>query len=552
MTKRSLPLRIPVRVLLIAILCLAWLLPGLVGHDPWKPDEAYTFGAVYEILRGGSWVVPQIAGEPFIDKPPFFYLSAAVSARLFSLLLPLHDAARLVAGFYIGLALLFTALASRELHGERHGLTAALLLLGCLGLVVRSHQLIADVAALGGFAMAYYGVALAGRRAALGGFWLGTACGLVFMTMGIPEAVMIVVIAAALPLFSRQWRTPQFAVTLVFALIASLPWLAIWPLLLLQREPVLFVTWLANENLARFFDLRNLPQGIGYYLRILPWYAFPAWPIALWALWRARRMQQLATPGVVLPVLGFAASLMMLGGAAESRELYALPMLIPLALLAVPGIETLRRGAANGWYWFSVMTFTFFLAVGWFYWGALELGVPARLHTHLHTIRPGYDFGFRWLPYLLGLAYTAAWFTLLAKLPRNPERPLIVWAAGLTAIWALLATLFIGWLDTTKSYRSMIADMTRSMPSRFVCMASRDLGDPQRAMLHYFAGIRSQRVEVVSRSGECDLLLTQGKPLDELQVPGEWKQVWEGHRPGDKDERFRLYQRSLEIKPASP
>ncbi len=534
---------VALRPLLIAVLCLAWLLPGLVAHDPWKPDEAYTFGAVYEILQGGSWVVPQIAGEPFMDKPPLFYLSAAASAVLFSPLLPLHDAARLVAGLYIALALLFTALASRELHGERHGLTAVLLLLGCLGLVVRSHQLIADVAALAGFAMAYYGAALAARRAVPGGFWLGTACGLVFMTMGIHEAVMIAVITAGLPLLSPRWRTPQFALTLAIAVAAALPWLAIWPLLLLQRAPVLFDTWLTAENLARFFDVRNLHRGIGYYLRILPWYAFPAWPLALWALWRAYRMQQLSTPGIVLPALGFLASLLMLGGAAESRELYALPMLVPLALLAVPGIEPLRRGAANGWYWFSVMGFTFFIAVGWFYWSALELGVPARLHTHLHTIRPGYDFGFRWLPFLLGLAYTAGWFTLLARLPRNAERPLIIWAAGLTAMWALLATLFIGWVDTAKSYRTMIAGMTRAMPEKYTCLASRDLGEAQRAMLHYFAGIRSQRVEVVSRSGECDLLLTQGLPLDELLVPGEWRQIWEGHRPGDKDERFRLYQR---------
>ena len=52
----------------------------LVGHDPWKPDEAYTFGVVYELLQGGSWIVPTLAGEPFLDKPPLFYLTAAACA----------------------------------------------------------------------------------------------------------------------------------------------------------------------------------------------------------------------------------------------------------------------------------------------------------------------------------------------------------------------------------------------------------------------------------------------------------------------------------------
>jgi len=58
------------RAMLVALLCAAWILPGLIGRDPWKPDEAHTFGVVYELLRGGSWVVPTLAGEPFVEKPP--------------------------------------------------------------------------------------------------------------------------------------------------------------------------------------------------------------------------------------------------------------------------------------------------------------------------------------------------------------------------------------------------------------------------------------------------------------------------------------------------
>ncbi len=531
------------RPLLIAVLGLAWLLPGLIGHDPWKPDEAYTFGVVYEILQGGSRVIPQIAGEAFIDKPPLFHLGAAISAWLFSAVLPLHDGARLVVGFWIGLALLFSSLASRELHGPRHGLVAALLLIGSLGLVVRGHQLITDVAALGGFAMAYYGAALSMRRGAPGGFWIGTACGIVFMTQGIPEAAIVAAIAVLLPLAGPHWRTPRYAASLMVAAVAALPWLLIWPLLLLQRDPALFEVWLNAENLSRFFGTHNPLAGLGYYLRILPWYTFPAWPIALWALWRAHRQRQLASPPVVLPAVGLGATLLLLGFATESRELYALPMLLPMALLAVPGVDPLRRGAANGWFWFSIMGFTFFIAFAWVYWSALELGIPAKLHSHLHTIRPGYDFGFRWLPFALGLAYTAGWFALLGTLRKSTERPLIVWAAGITTVWALLATLFIGWVDTQKSYRSMIDGMQRALPAQYRCMASRDLGEAQRAMLHYFAGIRTLRTETGPGAGACDLLLVQGRPLDETVMPAEWNKIWEGHRPGDKDERFRLYRR---------
>ena len=156
------------RSLLVALLCAAWILPGLF-HDPWKPDEAYTFGVIFDLLQGGSWVVPTLTGEPFLDKPPLFYLTAAATAKLFSFALPLHDAARVATGLWIAVTFAFTALAGRELYGARYGAVSALLLLGCFGFVVRGHQLITDVALLAGFAMAYYGFALVRRRPAVGG-----------------------------------------------------------------------------------------------------------------------------------------------------------------------------------------------------------------------------------------------------------------------------------------------------------------------------------------------------------------------------------------------
>lgn len=531
------------RSLLVVLLCLAWLLPGLFGHDPWKTEEAYTFGLVYSLLQGGSWIVPHLAGEVFIVEPPLFHLSAAASGLLFSSVLPLHDAARLAGGFYIALALVFCGFAGRELNGAKQGALTALLFLGCFGLVLRSHQLINDVATLSGFAIAYYGLALSLRRALSGGFWLGTGMGIVFMTQGLLETAVVVAIAVVLPLAFGSWRNRNYALAILAALLAAAPWLALWPALLYTHSPALFNTWLWTSNIARFTGGDG--AGLIYYLRILPWYAWPVWALALWTLWR-ERAGLLAKPALQLPLVGFFATLGILSAASDARELFALPLLLPLTLLAAPAISVLRRGAANAWYWFSVMGFTFFIAVAWFYWGALELGFPARLHQHLHTIRPGYDFGLRWLPFLFGLAYTAAWFAVLGRLRRDPERPVIVWACGITVIWALLATLFIGWADTAKSYRSVMTNMARALPKSYNCMSSRDLGEAQRALLHYYTGIITHREEVPERRRECELLLTQGKPLDESWLPQNWKQIWEGQRPGDKDERYRLYRRNLD------
>lgn len=527
------------RHLLLSLLCLAWILPGLVAHDPWKPDEAYTFGVVYEMVRGGSWIAPALAGEPFLKEPPLYYLSAALSGLLLAPVLPLHDATRLATGFYIALTLLFCGLAGRELNGRGFGALAIALLIGCFGLVVRGHQLIPQVAGVAGFAMAYYGCARAARAGAAGGLSLGTGLGIVFLSQGIPETIIVALIAALMPLVSSAWRTRTYAIAFGIALLAALPWFAIWPLLLHTYSPELFRAWLEADTVGRVF--RGSGAGL-YYFRILPWYAWPLWPLALWALWRAFGNGPVK-PAIALPLTGLLVTLIALSEATDKRELYALPMLVPLALLATPGIDTLRRGAANAWYWFSIMGFTFFILVAWVYWSGLELGVPPRLHAHLHRIQPGYTPGFKLLPFALGAIYTVGWFAVLFAFKRHAQRPAMVWATGVTVTWGLLAILFIGWIDTGKSYRGMIASMETALPATYRCVSSRDLGDPQRAMLHYFAGIVTYREESPERRRDCDLMLVQGTPREEKAPLGNWIKIWEGNRPGDKAERYRLFQR---------
>lgn len=527
------------RRLLIGLLCLAWILPGLVAHDPWKPDEAYNFGVVYEMLRGGSWIAPQLAGEPFLREPPLYYLSAALTGMLLSPPLALHDAARLATGLWMALALLMCALAARELNGPGAGALVAALLIGSFGLVLRGHQLVPHVAAMAGFAMAYYGCARA-LRGPLGGLWLGTGVGIVFLSLGIPESAVLAIIALLVPLVSRTWRTREYALALGIALFTALPWIAVWPLLLHNHSPELFHQWLSTETVKRLF---RGTQGGFYYFRILPWYAWPVWPLALWALWRAFGGERVK-PAITLPLAGLVVTMLALSEAADKRELYAMPLLVPLALLAAPGADTLRRGAANAWYWFSVMGFTFFILVGWVYWSGLELGVPPRLHAHLHRMQPGYEPGFKHIPFVLGLAYTAAWFAVIARFPRSPQRPAYVWAAGVTAIWGLAAVLFIAWVDVGKSYRGMVTSLASALPASYRCISSLNLGDPQRAMLHYFAGIVTERSERPGAGGVCELMLVQGVPQAERAPEGGWEKIWEGARPGDKAERYRLYRRA--------
>ena len=80
---------------ILAVLIVAWMLPGLFGRDPWKADEAYTFGLVLHIIETGDHLVPTLAGEPFLQKPPLFFSTAAVFVKAFGSFLGFGNAARL-------------------------------------------------------------------------------------------------------------------------------------------------------------------------------------------------------------------------------------------------------------------------------------------------------------------------------------------------------------------------------------------------------------------------------------------------------------------------
>src|SRR6187397_633891 len=142
--------RTPVKTALFLVVCLAWLLPGLLGHDPWKTDEALAFGAVSEMLRTGDWMHFAIAGEPVAGEPPLFLWTAAAFAHALGGVLQVHDAARLAAGLYMAMVLALVSAASWELMGERAVRMSVLLLIGSLGLLIRAHEMTPELSGLAG------------------------------------------------------------------------------------------------------------------------------------------------------------------------------------------------------------------------------------------------------------------------------------------------------------------------------------------------------------------------------------------------------------------
>ena len=522
---------------------MAWVLIGLVGHDPWKSDEAYTFGAAYRMLQAGDWIVPRIGDTPFLQTPPLVHYGAALTATVFSPFFTLHDAARLSVGIWLGLLLAFTALTAQELWGKNTSWIAPLMLIGCAGLLVRGHQLISAVVLLTALAIGIYGLALAPRRSLVGGAWLGVGLGMAFLASGVSEPLMLIVITIGMVIVSPRYRSARFARSAGIALAVAAPLLAIWPLALHVTHPEIFSQWSTQsaQQLGELLVFAEHEQQL-YFLDVLPWFAWPAWIFALWSLW-VEGKEGLSKREVQLPLVAFVAIFGYLTLAGEGRDVMALPMLLPLALLGSIAIDRLPRGALNAYYWFGIMVTTVFSLVAWVYFSAAQFGWPTRLAEHIFSLQPDYQAVTRVWSMLAAVAVTVLWFVLVFNIKRSPDRPFILWAAGITTGWALAVLLLFHWIDARKTYRSMVAEMSSQMPEQYQCIISQGVGDAQRAMLYYFGNIVTSQIYTRSGARKCDLLITQDRWDDGNTIGEPWQLIWEGGRAGDRHERYRLFRR---------
>lgn len=529
-------IRLPPAGWMLAAILAFYVLAGLFGRDPWKGEDAIHIGAAWHMFHYVDWLSPDLAGRPF-HEPPLYYWSAALTGHLLGWLLPMHEAMRLASGLWITLTLMGLYYAGRELYGQDSAAASPLLLAGCAGLLFHAHDAQPMLIALAAYSGGLGALAAIGRKPRLTGVYYGLAIAACLLGTGIAPTLPLLAIA---PL--AWWLSPDrpkalhtLAIGFGIAALLILP----WPLLLLNLEPARFHGWLTTElaPLKTSFSF----SGAGRFLSMLPWFAFPALPLAGWTLWTRRK--DLAAPAQLLPLAFLLLTLLMLALAFRPREIPALLMLPALALLATPGALSLRRGAANAFDWFAMMTFSLFAGLIWLAWSAMALGWPEKLANRVVVLRPGFVGQFDFTDFMIGLAATAWWIWLIVTAPRSPYRSLTHWALGFTTLWLLATTLILPWFDYGKSYRPVAEAIAKALPAGPRCLAERGLTDTQSASLSYFVEIEPAALGTTA-GNTCDWLLVGGDTSQELTAPaGNWTKVWEGSRPGERKEKFRLFRR---------
>ena len=521
---------------LLLVLCTIWILFGLTGHAPWKPLEASGITIVKGILNGGSLIMPLAAGESTIESPPLYYLSAAVSAKLLSPLFSMHDGARLVNVLWMSIVLLMVGMSGRELWARGVGRHATFIMIGTIGLVINAHSLNAEVATLAATACGFYALALSKRRPWRASGLLGLAIGVGFLSDGLIAPIILISSAILLAILFKPWRTVSFMKVLLAALAIATPLIVSWLIFAYLQQPIIFKQWLQMTQSG--FNLDNH----FYFSRILIWFAWPALPLALWGLWR-HRAHLLSKPKFQLILVFFSSTLFVLGFGAGSKDINALPLLLPIVALGAGSVEHLKRGAAAALNWFGISLFGLIGFLIWLGWIAMMTGHPAKIKQRMQFLSGSNDTEMHWVMLLLAIFITAIWLFTCLRTKQSNRSTVTNWAVGMTFGWGLLMTLWLPWVDAAKSYQPVFSSMMKVIPKNTSCISSLQVGPSQRMLMSYYTNIDLQDFEKTNQL-VCNYYLIQDmRGTAKMQPSDEWKLIWRGKRTADRKESFRLYKR---------
>jgi len=549
--------------LVLFLLCALYVAPGLLGRDPWGRADAEGFGLALTMARGvlDDWLAPNVFGLPVAEEGPLPAWLGALAILVLSPITGEPAAARLVSGLVTALGLFWvwraTALlaarpevqpadpfevSARASEIGRAVADAALLVcVATCGLIARVHETSSVAFQFAWLAAFALGAAAALERPLRGGVIAGAAIAASALTRGLPVAMALMAVLLLLPALVQRYRL--VAIPMLGGALASLTLLALpWPLALVTQHTEgadwlrVWLGWNAAE--IGTGSIRSLI----FLARNLPWYLWPAWPLALWAAWRWR--EQWRTPALALPLLmTMAAALLMLLAPVPSESMM-LPAVVPTAMLAALALPVVQRGLVSLLDWIAVATFSLIGVVIWAYWLALLTGYPPRMADSAVRLAPGFASDSVGLQTLAGLIASVAWLGLVwwraSRRPRAIWRSMALSSGGLLLAWVLLIVLWLPAYNARVSYRGVATDLAAALGKFDGCVRGEPLDAAQRANLAYFGGIR------FGRPGErCDWLLIRDHAMARTTPPStQWQPVWQGRRPFDSTERFVLYRRA--------
>jgi 4-amino-4-deoxy-L-arabinose transferase-like glycosyltransferase len=343
-------------VRIVVALAPIWLLSTLY-RGLWTPDEPREADIAWRMSEQSDRTLPQLAGTPFLEKPPLSYWMSADALRLFG---DSPAAARAPNILYAAVTALAMGALAFVMAGNAAAIIAALVSATAIILFRVSAWLAPDACLLAGCALGLLGAWLgfsapAGPRKLLGYSVMHVGAAIGFMAKSAPGWMAPALAIGAIIAWERRWselrRWELYAGLLLQALIIG-PW--IWAVTQTPggSDALLALFW---HNVVGRFTKVSGPAALDYsgahknklgkYFIELPVYLLP-WTLlvaaALRRAWdRVRIPGRAGTPwrfavGAALPFL------LVLSMAATARDIYSAPALLGFALLVALWIADAR------------------------------------------------------------------------------------------------------------------------------------------------------------------------------------------------------------------
>ena len=502
---------------------------------------------------GFDALVPYWLGAVAIQLLPF--LDPAMAVRIpYMLLLALTLLATWYAVYYLArspqaqpVAFAFGGEAKPVDYARAIADGGVLALIASLGLAQFSHETTPALAQLGFTAVTFYAMASSPYRKAtqITGPVVAVVIGLAGLALsGAPTLALLLGVGGALV----EWAPARSIPSSKSVSIGNLQQAGHWRLLIfgITLAVGLLSTqldlWRWRIELPGANDASLLPdlKSLG---RLLLWFTWPAWPLAMWTLWRWRR--QLSSRHVALP-LWFAAVTVISAVSTTASDRSLLLSLPPLAALAAFALPTLKRSVASLIDWFTLLFFTTCAIAIWVIWIAMQTGVPRQPAANVAKLAPGFEPNFSLIAFVIAAAATLAWGWLVKW--RTGANRAAIWkslvlpAGGATLCWLLLMTLWMPLLDYARSL-GPLSRQVASLVDKKSCVEIYAVGSAHAAAFQYHGELDlRQATPLVSCPYLVVDVIGQSTLASAVNLP-DWAFKATVQKPTDKTETMLVYKR---------
>lgn len=487
---------------------------GIGGHDLWSPDEPRVAAISLEMAETGDFIVPRLAGAPFVEKPPLYFAAAALMLKIFGPLFGATAAIRLTTVMFGFGVLLMTFLIARRLADQRTAILAVGILATMQGFVQNFHWIRVD-AALAFFVAAaawcFVEIAFGDRRKLMpaAGFFVAGA----FLSKGLIGPVL-----AAMPwagsLGMRIWtgKLKAFILRHMGMLVVFLMVSGIWIILLyVNGGPDIFREWFWVNHVERFTGQSDLghekPGAPLYYIVQIIMDGIPWTPIFIYwivsTISRGIKNRTISREDIFLCVWGLG-SIAVLTLPVTKRGLYLLPALPAFAVMAAVGLKDVIPRWVE-WYsgFWTVICLALMALIGCLPLTAtlLPAAIPTDVRQVLIDFSPYHAMAFAWL---------AACMILIFRYRKavSTEYFMILMT---TALFVNLLGLPLKAIDQEKSMGADIRSFVNQIPeSQRGRVAGTDFTETMRGVFYYYKGWKVPQIN----DGERIFNILTGKDAD--------------------------------------